>query len=99
MTRTAVQPAPSTVLESTTSTGVHWRMGGAVGLGASAIDATPTAPRPRAAPAEELGRARAAARDWVRDLVTSRLGLHWAGFEETPAGRKPRPPNETILTL
>jgi len=91
VTRAAVQPAASTVLESTTSTGVHWRMGEPVGLGAFGTEATPTGPRPPAALAEELRRARATARDWVRDLVTSRLGQHWAGFEETPAGRKPRP--------
>ena len=91
MTRTAVRPAPSTVLESSTSTGVHWRMGGPVGLGASPTETAPTAPRTPAVPAEELRRARATARDWVRELVTSRLGLHWAGFEESPAGRKPRP--------
>ena len=91
MTRAAVQPAPSTVLESTTSTGVHWRMGVPVGLDAFPADRIPTAPRDSAALAEELRRARATARAWVRDLVTSGLGLHWAGFEETPAGRKPRP--------
>jgi phosphopantetheinyl transferase len=88
VTHAAGASASSTLLQSVTSTGVHWRMGEPHGL------ATITAERGHAPPSaaalsSRLRCTRSTARSWVRDLVTSCLGLDWAGFEETPVGRKP----------
>ena len=78
----------STFLESMTSTGVHWRLGEQHHFDGITGDrgSPPSVP----VLSEGLRRTRTVARNWVRDLVTSRLALDWAGFEETSAGRKPR---------
>ncbi len=90
MTRSAAPRESSTRCESATATGVFWRLGACGGPEPIVADGDPPLPATAAERADELRRCRATARRWVRDLVTTRLGVEWTGFEVTTPGRKPR---------
>lgn len=71
-----------------TETGVYWRRGDW-----HAADGAAPVPPPTAHPHEvrvaELRRRRRVGRGWVRDLVTTQLGVEWPGFAAVAPHGKP----------
>jgi phosphopantetheinyl transferase len=75
-------------LDGVTDSGVFWRLGEWRAAEGDAVDER--APGGRATGPDELERRGRVGRRWVRELVTTRLGLEWRGFAPVSPGGKPR---------
>ena len=84
-------PAKVRPIDGVTDSGVFWRLGDWRTADGDGVDERAThLPGGRTSGPDDLERRRRVGRRWVRELVTTQLGLEWRGFAPITPGGKPR---------